>query len=312
MVSLYRYLIVCVKEAPNMHDRETVHQKSGKTDFDLIYNLGDPREYFNVLGKFDYCIPRHGQRIFSALIEARRNAGLEVAGDGQPGIVDICCSYGMNAALLKYETSLDELYDRYRSDEFADLSSGELAEADAKFYRERLRKMAPEVVGVDVARSAVSYGIRSGVLDAGFAENLEEKEPTEALARAVSRADLLTVTGGVGYISERTFERLMDCAVEGSGGRAPWVAAFALRWVSYERISEVLSKYGLVTEKLDGHTFTQRRFTDDAERDYVLEELAGMDVNPTGKEDTGWYHANFYLSRPANEANIPLESLLAL
>ncbi len=223
-----------------------------------------------------------------------------------------CCSYGVNAALLKYETSLEEIYARYRSEELADLSSEELAEADAAFYKERRRKMAPEVIGVDVARNAVSYGVRSGVLDAGFAENLEEKEPTEALARAVSRADLLTVTGGVGYISERTFERLIDCAAEGSGGRIPWVAAFALRWVSYERISEVLSGYGLVTEKLDGHTFTQRRFTDDTERDYVLEELAGMDVNPTGKEDTGWYHANFYLSRPANEANIPLETLLAL
>ncbi len=50
MVSLYRYLIACVKEAPNMHDRETLHQKSGKADFELIYDLDDPREYFNVLG----------------------------------------------------------------------------------------------------------------------------------------------------------------------------------------------------------------------------------------------------------------------
>lgn len=295
-----------------MHDRETLHQKSGKADFELIYDLDDPREYFNVLGEFDYCVPQHGQRVFSALIEARRKAGLEGLEDGRTGVVDVCCSYGVNAALLKYETSLEEIYARYRSEELADLSSEELAEADAAFYKEHRRKMAPEVIGVDVARNAVSYGVRSGVLDAGFAENLEEKEPTEALARAVSRADLLTVTGGVGYISERTFERLIDCAAEGSGGRIPWVAAFALRWVSYERISEVLSGYGLVTEKLDGHTFTQRRFTDDTERDYVLEELAGMDVNPTGKEDTGWYHANFYLSRPANEANIPLETLLAL
>ncbi len=295
-----------------MHNRETLHQKSGKADFELIYDLEDPREYFNVLGQYDYCIPQHGYRVFSALIEAQRKAGREGLGNGRPRIVDVCCSYGVNAALLKYETSLDELYARYSSEELANLSSEELEEADAAFYRERRREMAPEVVGVDVARNAISYGVRSGVLDAGFAENLEENEPTEALARAVSSADLLTVTGGVGYISERTFERLIDCAVEGSGGRVPWVAAFALRWVSFEQISEVLSGYGLVTEKLDGHTFTQRRFTGDVEREYVLEELAEMDVDSTGKEDTGWYHADFYLARPVNEANVPLETLPAL
>ena len=95
-----------------------------------------------------------------------------------------------------------------------------------------MRDAAPEVVGVDVVPNAVSYGIRSGVLDAGFAENLEENEPTGALRLAISGADLLTVTGGVGYISERTFGRLLDCMTEGPEGRIPWVAVFALRWIS--------------------------------------------------------------------------------
>lgn len=98
--------------------------------------------------------------------------------------------------------------------------------------------------------------------------------------------------------------------INGSGGQAPWVAAFALRWVSYEDISEALSGYSLVTEKLEGHTFTQRRFTGAEEREYVLEELADMGIDVTGKEETGWYHANFYLSRPAEEAKVPLETYL--
>nr|MDQ3304006.1 hypothetical protein [Actinomycetota bacterium] len=113
---------------------------------------------------------------------------------------------------------------------------------------------------MDVSGNAVSYGIRSGSLDAGFAENLEENEPTQTLCRAVAGADLLTVTGGVGYITERTFGRLLDCITSGPEGRIPWVAVFALRWVSYEEIADALSAYGLVTEKLEGHTFTQRRF----------------------------------------------------
>jgi len=288
-----------------MYDGDTLHEKSGKANFDLIYDLEDPREYFNVLGEFDYSIPQHGCRLFSALLEARR----EEVGERSLRVVDICCSYGVNAALLKYETTLNDLYARYGSEELSSLSSEELAESDAAFYRERRREKALEVVGLDVARNAVSYGIRSGILDAGFAENLEEDEPSDELCRAVSEMDLLSVTGGVGYISERTFERLLDCA---TGDRSPWVAVFALRWVSYEEISEALSAYGLVTEKLEGHTFTQRRFTGDEEREYVLDELAKMDVDTTGKEDEGWYHANFYLSRPTEEAEVPVEKLLGL
>ena len=259
------------------------------------------------MGAFDYCIPQHGQRVFSSLIEARR----EEAGERPPRLVDVCCSYGINAALLKHETTLDDLYARYGSEELAALSSEELAEADAAFYRERRREEAPEVVGLDVSTNAVSYGIRSGFLDAGFAENLEENEPTGALCRAVAGANLLTITGGVGYITEHTFESLLDCITRGPEGRVPWVAVFALRWVSYERISDALSVHGLVTEKLEGQTFTQRRFTGDEEREYVLEELEKIGVDPTGKEDEGWYHADFYLSRPIEEAGPPIQALLA-
>lgn len=289
-----------------MQNRDALHQKSGKASFDLIYDLEDPREYCRVLGGLDYRIPHHGQRLFRALAEARRNG----AGTDRPKVVDVCCSYGINAALLKYEMALADLYARYGSQELADLSSEELAEVDAAFYRERLRETPFEVVGLDVAQNAVSYGVGSGLLDAGFAENLEENEPTEELRRAVSGADILTITGGVGYVTERTFERLLDSITGGPEGRLPWIAVLALRWVSYEAISEVLSEYGLVTERLAGHTFTQRRFLDTTEREYVLEELAAMDVDTAGKEETGWYHADFYLSRPTEDAKVPLEALL--
>ena len=293
-----------------MQERDTLHQKSGKANFDQIYDLGDPRGYFNTLGEFDYCVPRHGQRVFRALTGALREEK-ERDGSGGLGVVDVCCSYGINAALLKHDLTLDDLYARYGSPEIAGLSSEELVEADAAFYEEHRSEAALEVVGVDVAPNAVAYGVRSGLLDGGFAENLEEGEPTGELGRAVAGADLVTVTGGVGYVSERTFGKLLDRTMDGSEGSAPWVAAFALRWVSYEGISSALSEYGLVTEKLSGHTFTQRRFTGDAERDYVLGELTGMGVDPAGKEDEGWYHADFYLSRPAGEAEKPVEELLA-
>src|SRR5215217_28201 len=88
-----------------MHNREALHQKVGKANFDLVYDLEDPREYFNTLRKFDYCIPQHGQRLFSELIEARREASRDGDKAKRFRVVDVCCSYGINGTLLKYETT---------------------------------------------------------------------------------------------------------------------------------------------------------------------------------------------------------------
>lgn len=214
--------------------RSLHHQKSGKVSFAHVYDLKDPRCYFNTLRQFDYGIAGEGQRLFLALLEARKGDA-----SGDPAcVVDVCCSYGINAALLKYRVTLDDLYERYGSEELRYLSDEELAAADARYYGGRHRERIPRVVGMDVASNAVSYGIRAGLLDAGAAENLEDEEPSEALRCEVSRADLMIVTGGVGYISGRTFGRLLDCC---AGRSAPWVAAFALRWVRYEEISASLS-----------------------------------------------------------------------
>ncbi|MBA2692603.1 MAG: hypothetical protein H0U65_08945 [Rubrobacter sp.] len=287
-----------------MPDNDTHHQKSGKASFDDIYDMEDPRAYFTELGAFDYKAPEHGSRLFSCLIEAKGKAR---DADDPFNIVDVCCSYGINAALLKYDITLDDLYDRYRSEEAARVSSNELAVSDKAFYAARKKDDHPRVVGVDFAENAVAYGARAGLLDAGFAENLEDEPASDALERAIRRTDLLTVTGGIGYISEKTFDHLL-----GSMEGAPWVASLALRWVSYDDIAETLSKHGLATEKLDTHTFIQRRFADTEEHEYVIGELEKMGVDTEGKESEGSYHANFYLSRPVEDAaRTPIEELLA-
>jgi hypothetical protein len=273
------------------------HNKNGKASFDHIYNLKDPREYFQTLEKLDYRAPQNGYLLFSTLIQAKKRA-LD-GGNKEVTVVDLCCSYGINGAMLKYDVTLDDLYERYSLEELANLSSEELAVADAKFYGSRKKETPPRVVGVDVAENAVSYAVRVGLLDEGAAENLEENEPTDALRKAVCDADLLVVTGGVGYVWERTFDRLLGCM---AGGNLPWVATFPLRMVDYEPIAQVLSKYGLITEKLSDSTFPQRLFASGDEQEYVLRELAGLGIDPDSKEAAGYYHTNFYLSRPPKEA----------
>ena len=293
------------------------HSKEGKVSFNHIYNLGDSRGYFETLGKLDYRAPQNGYLLFSALIRAKKRNG-EASENGRSKnsrseevtVVDLCCSYGINGALLKYEVTLDDLYERYCSEELTGLSSKELAVADAGFFGSRKREAAPRVVGIDVAQNAVRYALRAGLLDEGFAENLEEEEPTDALKEAVSGADLLTVTGGIGYAWEGTFDRLLGCMTE-EGNAPPWVATFPTRMVDYGPITEVLSKYGLATEKLPGRTFVQRRFESVEEQEYVLGELKSMDVDPEGREAAGYYHTEFYLSRPQEEVSeLPIDALL--
>ncbi|MGI8650789.1 MAG: hypothetical protein ACR2KW_10495 [Rubrobacter sp.] len=288
------------------------HNEQSKANFDDVYNLPDPRGYFAGLGALDYRAPEHGQRVFRALLDELRGED-----DRVPKVLDLCCSYGVNAALLRHDLTLDDLYARYTSDELAGLSPEDLADADAGFYAGLRRACAPSVAGIDVAKNAVLYARRVGLLSAGAAENLEEHEPTEALRRAVSGVDLITVTGGVGYVWERTFERVLRCISDGQTGsvsgnaHAPWVAAFAVRFVDYTPIANVLGRRGLVTEKLSLRTFPQRRFKDEEEHEHVLGELAAGGIDPTGKEETGWYHADLYLSRPPEQVSeSPADTLL--
>lgn len=274
------------------------HNAQNKANFDHVYDLPDPRGYFEALGSLDYRAPEHARRLFPTLL------AMVEAGDGPAGVLDLCCSYGVNAALLRHDLSLDDLYARYASPEQASLSPEELAEADRAFYAERRYASPPGIVGADVAANAVRYALDAGLLRAGFGENLETTEPSEGFRGAAGGVGLVTVTGGVGYVWKRTFDRVLGAVAEARpDGRAPWVVTLPTRLVDYGQLSELFSGYGLVTEKLTSRTFPQRRFADGTERDHVLRQLAEMGVDISGKEEEGWYHADLYLSRPAKEAS---------
>lgn len=282
------------------------HNEQNKANFDHVYDLPDPRGYFEALGSLDYLAPEHGRRLFPALLRELRS------GDGPSGVLDLCCSYGVNAALLRHDLTLDDLYARYASPELADLTVEELAERDRAFYAEH-ENGAPGVVGADSAANAVDYALRAGLLEAGFGENLETADPSGAFRGAVGDVGLVTVTGGVGYVWERTFDRVLEAVAEARrDGRVPWIATLPARLVDYGPLSDLFSRHGLVTEKLSARTFPQRRFADAAEREHVLRELAKVGVDPSGKEEEGWYHADLYLCRPAGEASkVPVDELFA-
>ncbi|MER5866006.1 hypothetical protein [Kitasatospora sp. NPDC002040] len=271
------------------------HSIPGKAGFAEAYGGPDPRGYFRALGPYEYVTPHHAQQVFRLLTAAREPRT----------VVDLCCSYGINAALLNHRLTLAELYRRYTDPALDGLSTPELSLRDRQFYAASRRPEAVPVVGIDVAPGPVEYARRVGLLTASFAENLERSAPSPALRALVADAGLVTVTGGVGYVSARSFDHLLACVES-----PPWVAAFVLRAVPYGPVAEVLAEHGLVTERLD-RTFPQRRFTGPEERAGVLRAVIGAGLDPAGLESSGWFHTVLYVSRPpAQVAARPLATLL--
>jgi SAM-dependent methyltransferase len=275
-----------------------------KARFDEIYDQADPRAYFTVLGDLDYDIPQRAHPLFARVLQARTAAAARPS-----PVLDLGCSYGLNAALLRCDVTLQDLYDRYRDPAVADLTPDELAAADSVFFAERRRAADPRLAGLDVAGNALAYARRVGLLDDAWAEDLEQAEPSAGLTAGIADVGLITATGCVGYIGDKTFARLLGATSQAS---PPWVATFVLRMFSYDDIADVLAQHGLVTERLGGVTFRQRRFVSAEEQDSTLAALRARGLDAAGKEEDGYYHSDFFLSRPAEQvAALPLAQLLA-
>ena len=205
----------------------------------------------------------------------------------------MCCSYGINAALLNHDVTLAEMYERYTSPALQAMPTTELAAQDKEFYAERRRPDAVPVFGLDVAAPAVRYALEVGLLDAAFTDDLEQGPPGPALSRALAEVGLITLTGGGSYITARTFTALLD------GARRPvWISAFVLRTVSYQPIVRALDGYGLRTTLDVSRTYPQRRFTDEREQRYAITAVRALGHDPAGREESGRFHSLHYESRP--------------
>jgi len=272
--------------------------KTGKINLNDIYDNPTPIEYFSTLSKLEYRIPAEGASIFKNLIEAIR----EEKGAQEVKIVDLGCSYGVNAAILKHGVSLSELYRHYDSES---ATPARLIERDRALFSEPVDPQL-DFVGIDRAANAVAYAVQAGVMDTGIATNLEKRDPTTREAEALADADLIISTGCIGYVTDASLLRLLDAAEE----RQPWMAHFVLRMFPFDPIEEMVREHGYVTEKLPGPV-PQRRFASAEEQEHVLDNLNRIGVDPTGLESLGWYFAELHLSRPEADAEImPLEKLL--
>jgi hypothetical protein len=262
-----------------------------KANFDEIYTQEDPRAYFSVLGALDYMIPDVAEPIIRQLVAAKARATGRA-----PVVLDIGCSYGINAALHRFPLGFNTLRSRYAKREMAGASSQELARLDRSFYASWPEIGQARFLGLDVSESAIRYARNVGLLDGGISVNLEQGTLRPGDAEVVRRADVLLSTGCVGYVTETTYRRVLD-----ELDSLPWIVSFVLRLFPYHRMAAALEGYGLVTERLAGATFVQRRFRDVEEFQRSLAALAERGVDTEGFESEGRFQAELFVSRPEAE-----------
>jgi carnitine O-acetyltransferase len=283
-------------------DTQQEYDDTGKVVFDACYNQSDPRAYFTTLRDHDYRIAGEAQPVMRTVLDALRSCrDLDAV-----KVADLGASYGINAALLKTDLTLDDLNDHYTDPNVAGIGRDELLKRDRRFFREHETDSSLDTVGVDPAGNAVGYGVDAGLLDQVITTDLEKDPLGRDDAGTLSDIDMLISTGCVGYVTETSIEKLLDAASD----HRPWMAHSVLRMFSFAPFIALLRDRGYVTERMDG-TLLQRQFADDEEQAHVIENLRAMGIDPGGMESEGWYHANVYLSRPVEDARAAVELEIA-
>ena len=265
-----------------------------KANMDHIYDQADPRSYFRELRKLDYAIPDAAKPIFQKLI-----ANLRLRRNDHVHILDLGCSYGVNAALLKHDLSMPELYDHWSDEVLAGATPEEVIKSDLRYFSDLDEQADITVMGLDPAESAIAFAEKSGLLDVGLAINLETEALPGAATEDLIEIDLMTSTGCVGYVTEKSFERLLPTLTQ---GQSPWIGNFVLQMFPFDAIEETLNDWGYVTEKLEGQVFAQRDFVSAEEKGQVFEQLRSRGIDPAATQAEDQILAEFYLSRPASDA----------
>lgn len=268
---------------------------TGKVSFDHIYIQPDPRAYFSTLCELDYRIPELAKPYFMKFIEEYR----ESSGIPTPNVLDIGCSYGVNAALLNCDATMDELYERYcdprdpRDPRAQARTRDSLLVSDRDMVRSRSGLRNARFVGLDSSHPALAYALSAGFLDSAVHADLEKRDPTGREREQLAGTDLIISTGCLGYVTDKTLSRVVGA----QGGRKPWMAHFVLRMFPFEPIEQTLATLGYETVHLD-HVFRQRRFASPEEQSLVLDTLRKIGVDPQGLETDGWLYAQLHVSRP--------------
>ena len=259
-----------------------------KANFTTAYNEKFPHTYFSIMEDLEYQIPENAKPTINFFIAQIKKRYSETV-----SILDLGCSYGVLSALVRFDLPLKSLYRRYQASKPADASR----QSEADWYASQSARGDVRFYGIDTSANAIEFATNVVLLDAGVAVDLEDQLNTpSSLASLPQQIDLVVSTGCVGYITNKTFKKVL---LHIDPSKPPIIASFVLRAFDYSEIAETLAEHGFRTTKLADTTFVQRRFRDSTEQAHILSLLmarSGHPQTPTPPENDGYYHAELFVS----------------
>jgi hypothetical protein len=280
-----------------------------KASFDDVYTAPTPHAYVESMARNGYEIGEQARPYCTAAAQLLRDRN----GDAWPvQMLDVGCSYGMGSAFVKFGCSFDELVAF-----FATRAPREYRAA-CEAMRMWLNIAPPpcdvRVVGLDSSAPAVGFAVDAGLLDGGIARDYEDPAitPTEDERAWFRSCNLLTSTGAIGYVTERTLDAILPhLGKDHPGEFGPLVVVTILRMFELSAIPEVFEKHGFMFGRVPGVRLPQRRFTDAEERRKVLSLLHERGIDTGDWEDRGKHFADLYIAAPRKQYPLLKERMMA-
>jgi len=263
----------------------------GKSKFDDIYNVDDPVSYYESLClQKEYELPELAKPYFATIIDAY----LKYQPVTPLKILDLGCSYGINAAILKFNKTITELYQHYTSPSRLELTKTLRRDLDYHWLHQSSFNNKLQFLGLDISKAAIDYSVESQLLDVGICADLENQPLPKEDDSKLRDINLLISTGCVGYITEVTFDKIL--AAVGNPEQL-WSGVFVLRVFDFSKFNGVLDKYHLVPIKT-GVTIKQRKFSSVSEKKHMIELIEQQGLSAEVEKVSDYLLAELFLIVP--------------
>ena len=263
-----------------------------KATFDDVYHAATPHAYFGEMDRHQYEIGEEAKPYFLAAIEH-----LQAANQGKlpPRMLDLGCSYGVGSALVKHDCSYRELSAFFHDQTPPDYDG--CVAAARPWLQARDTHPYLECVGLDCSSEALRFAEDAGLLCSSIARNFENGEKPSASEQSIMRScNLLTSTGAIGYVGEKTLsfilEQLGKAYPENAG---PFVVVTILRMFDPRPIQNCFESFRYRFQQLPGVRLRQRHFADDDEQSQTIDVIRKRGLDPDGLETEGTLYADLYI-----------------
>ncbi|MEB3177930.1 MAG: hypothetical protein VKL59_02650 [Nostocaceae cyanobacterium] len=269
-----------------------------KLNLNQVYNLREPEPYYQSINQYEYDLPERAKPYFQKIINTYRH----YESLGSLKILDIGCSYGINAAILKFNKSIAEIYQHYTNPLRLQRSELSRRHLDSKWFHESSLDENLQFIGLDSAEKAVNYATESQLIQSGISTNLEKLPLLKEHYTNLQDINLLISTGCIGYITEITLDKILS-AVRNLDQL--WGAVFVLKMFDISGIKKTFAKYNLALVET-GVTVKQRKFSSVEEKQSMINFLEKQGLSAEDEKESDNLLAQLFLILPPPVTNKPL------